>query len=250
MFKFSKVRMVSISLLLSFIVGAIFPTFSIASSFNLKDDIEKDVIYELNSGRKVSEVKFRDEVEQLKHDVQSMSKRANNISPDILDDFIKENEDEIEELNERLEDYVYGVVDQYVNQNQNFITRVEDVENSSYHVELLNKVLMDVFDKDDVSSRSGNGIYHDTYFKWSRYEKRGGYNTYSMVPKADVRLFKIMAQTGWGVLKDYYSIRTNVNGLEDQFMCHYYAKIEHEWNIEVERPDVGLVKTIAKFCNP
>ncbi|WP_313757628.1 DUF2599 domain-containing protein [Tissierella sp.] len=248
MFKFNKVRMVSIGLLLSFITGAMFPTLSIASSFKIKNDIESDVIYELNSGRKVSEVKFTDEVEQLKHDVQSMSKRANNISPDILGDFIKENEDEIEELNERLEDYVYGVVDQYV--NQNFRTKVEDIDNSSYYVELLNEVLMDVFDKDDVSLRSGNGIYHDTYFKWSRYEKRNGYNTYSMVPETDVRLFKIMAQTAWIVLKDYYSIRTNVNGLEDQFMCHYYAKIEHEWNIEVERPDVGLTKTIAAFCNP
>lgn len=43
----------------------------------------------------------------------------------------------------------------------------------------------------------------------------------------------------------------NENGMKDQFMCHNnLASFKRPWNLEPDRPDVGMVDTVIAFCNP
>ncbi|QNK89838.1 DUF2599 domain-containing protein [Sporosarcina sp. resist] len=70
-----------------------------------------------------------------------------------------------------------------------------------------------------------------------------------MTPKASTRILRPLAIAGWNDLKNSYA-NINTSSFKDQYWCHFEAIIEADWDIEQGRPDVGLIKTIAAFCNP
>lgn len=157
--------------------------------------------------------------EQLKDDIQ----RVESIDRNNIEKFYNENEDWIEDVNNRLEGYLGNIP--------------EDERDS---------VLLDLRNNGSFTLFSPN-----TYFNTLQYHFRGGYWTYSMTPKTSTRLLKSYADAGWRELQDFYSLIRSDNGsLEDQYYCHYYARIEADWDIELGRPNVGLTRTIAALCNP
>ena len=88
-------------------------------------------------------------------------------------------------------------------------------------------------------------------FKWTKYSKRGKYWTYSMVPKASVRILRPVALQGYNELGRKYGSLGPIGGsLADQYFCHFDLVFEHEWNIEKGRPNISYPGTITKLCNP
>lgn len=157
--------------------------------------------------------------EQLKDDIQ----RIESVDTDNIEEFYNENESWIEDVNNRLEEYLENIPE------EEWDTVLTDLRNNGRFT-----------------------LYSPyTYFNTLQYHHRSGYWTYSMTPKTSTRLLKSYADAGWRELRNFYSLIRSDNGsLEDQYYCHYYARIEYQWDIELGRPNVGLIKTIAAFCNP
>lgn len=168
--------------------------------------------------KSMNDIQQTSEYQQLKEDITTI----NDVNPENIDEFYNENEEWVEDVNVRLESLLENMPQ-------------EDVD----------AVLIDL---------QSNGITlfsPYTYFTSLRYHYRGGYWTYSMRPKTSTRLVKSYADAGWRELRNFYSLIRNDNGsLRDQYYCHYYARIEANWDIEVGRPNVGLARTIAAGCNP
>lgn len=157
--------------------------------------------------------------EQLKDDIQKIE----SVDTDNIEEFYNENEPWIEDVNNRLEEYLGNIPEE---------------ERDYVLIGLRNNGPFTIFSP-------------FTYFNTLQYHFRGGYWTYSMTPKTSTRLLKSYADAGWRELQNFYSLIRSDNGsLEDQYYCHYYARIEADWDIELGRPNVGLAKTILALCNP
>ncbi len=156
------------------------------------------------------------EFEQLKNDI----KIINEVEESQLQEYYIENEEWILEVNERLDEYLESISDE------------EKI------------VVMAKLEGINPNSRSST-----SRFEWHRFEKRSGYWTYSMVPKASTRILKAYATEGYNELNNYYG-SFGTSSIKDQYWCHYQARIESEWNLEQGRPDVGLTNTILALCNP
>ncbi|PPG20591.1 DUF2599 domain-containing protein [Rathayibacter toxicus] len=62
-------------------------------------------------------------------------------------------------------------------------------------------------------------------------------------------------EAAWGEALDKGDrARLDHNNLHDQFTCHFLGRIftadKESWNLDSNRPDVGLAATIAANCNP
>lgn len=187
----------------------------------------------------------------LQADIIELISPAKDLSQNDLALYASEHSTELELLNERVNSYIENRMQEFysVSGKSEFLMSKEDIARQKlvYINELLGYT-------NNVVPYS-NAQYHDLYFEWSRYEYRNGYWTYSMVPKSDVRLLEIVAETAWIVLKDTWSISMGddpdvIESLETQFMCHFHAKIEYEWNIEKGRPNVSMAVAILNGCNP
>lgn len=41
------------------------------------------------------------------------------------------------------------------------------------------------------------------------------------------------------------------NSMRNQYVCHFYfAWFDSQWNLELHRPNVGLIRTVTARCNP
>lgn len=156
---------------------------------------------------------------QLKKDLE----KINNIPEEELSKFINDNSEWLEDVNNRLANYMNNIP-------------LEQQETKLKELNGLNP-----------------NVKYDTryyFFDSYSYTFRNGYQTYNLVPKASVRTLKYMADNAWNSLSEHYiNIKNDDGGLYNQYICHYYAIIEYEWNIEKGRPNVGLPQTIKEFCN-
>ena len=58
---------------------------------------------------------------------------------------------------------------------------------------------------------------------------------------------------GWTELSKRYPIPYNKNSMKNQYICHQIAPaaaLKSTWNLDEWRPDVGLLETVNKLCNP
>lgn len=70
----------------------------------------------------------------------------------------------------------------------------------------------------------------------------------------------LVGVAGWNELYSKYKdvgrrIRTNINGMRDQYICHQQfvalrSPRKSTWNLDEWRPDVGYLKTVNASCNP
>lgn len=160
------------------------------------------------------------EYQQLQADIALIEK----LSLEDLQEFQEKNEEWLEDVNKRLETYLASIS--------------------------TSKGRQDTALRDLVGSSSVNKAASD-YFNWYTYHYRGGYWTYSMQPKMSTRLLRPIAIAGWNQLASIYSGISSDNGsLFNQYMCHFDAFIEADWDIEKGRPYVSYFNTLLAFCNP
>lgn len=100
---------------------------------------------------------------------------------------------------------------------------------------------------------------YSSYFSSGKWITRDGLISLSLTHKpyllsgsTNDRMFKQADSWNKVVAKHRSNSRwRNQNSLYNQYICHYgYVTYKNPWNLEPSRPDVGLVKTIAKRCNP
>lgn len=161
----------------------------------------------------------QDVFSSLKEDIAII----NQVSEEDLQSFAEENEEWIENVNLELENYLNTFPE---SERDDVIKQLQGV-------------------KANARAYSGN-------FEWYNYKKRGDYMTYSMYPKMSTRLLTSIGVHGWQELNRAYNNGLGRDGgsLYDQYWCHFDAKIEAEWNIEVGRPDVSYAQTLKSLCNP
>jgi hypothetical protein len=173
------------------------------------------------------DTKVNKEFDKLQKDIEKIER----VNPDNVEKFYKENKKWINDVNDRLDEYIADVPE---SEKEAELLKLRDGDNQ------FNSQLDNQFSTFAVSS---------DYFNDHIFHLRGGMWTYSMEPKMSTRLLRPYASAGWNELTNYYS-NIDTNSLEDQYWCHFEAFIEADWDIEQGRPDVGLLKTIAAFCNP
>lgn len=154
--------------------------------------------------------------EELKSDFEIIDQ----IEEDSAQEFYENNTDWIEDVNSKLE---------------NYLAAYPESERSGIIAKLMNINPM---------SRAYWGN-----FNWYNQGMRGGYWSFNMSPKMSTRLLRSVAEEGWNEIARSYNLHGN-QSLYNQYMCHFDAFIESEWNIEAGRPNVSYAETIRKLCNP
>lgn len=159
----------------------------------------------------------KSEVGQLKADIAKIE----SVDYDDLKEFYNKNNEWIEDVNTNLEEYM---------------TDIPQAERDN-----------------ELKKLRGDNLYTlasvSDYFNSHTFHLRNGYWTYSMEPKMSTRLLRPYANAGWDELVDYY-YSINTDSLQDQYMCHFDAFIESDWDIEQGRPNVSYAATLLALCNP
>jgi len=99
------------------------------------------------------------------------------------------------------------------------------------------------------------------FFSSHSRARRNGFTTYTLRPTFSTRTFRATAANAletlrvrqWNLRPSYTA--ANRASLQNQFWCHFDFDFETfffggTWDLEVERPNVGLARTILALCNP
>lgn len=76
----------------------------------------------------------------------------------------------------------------------------------------------------------------------------------SVIPTVAGRLIgnTVARNYGWPEIRSKVNVHQwgNAAGLLDQYVCHVFLALEHEYNLEPRRPNAGWLHTIVTLCNP